>query len=219
MFIDALLLDCVAYGFAGGGEWVTLVNTQRSGRESRDSKRSRAKHYYVAPFENLDAAHRHLVVAAHNACLGRGHSFRFFDRMDYLLDDQVIGVADGTADQTLQLVKTYQFGSVEHGRIIEKPVDHAVDYGRGEKVLGPAPAYVVTADADGSSARTPISFTLDYDTGIVTFTATTGHIVRATGWFDVPVRFDMDKLMFTVGDKNAHTSDVELVEVWDEDAS
>jgi uncharacterized protein (TIGR02217 family) len=211
MFIDSLLLDRVAYGFSGGPEWVTLVVPQRSGQESRNSERSRPKHYYAAPYQNIDEDHRHLVVSAFNACMGRANTFRFFDRMDYSLDDAIIGTADGTADQEIQLVKPYSFGANSISRPITKPVDSAVNYGRGTNVLGAAPAYVITAD------NTPVSFALDYTTGIVTLTASEGAVIRATGWFDVQVRFDQDKLMMTRGNKNAHTTDVELVEVWDDD--
>lgn len=210
MFINALLLDCVAYGFTGGPEWLTNVVPLRSGHENRNAERTRPKHYYVAPYMNIDEDKRHLVVSAFNAAMGRAYSFRFFDRMDYALADQIIGTADGTADQQIQLIKTYGFGTVSAERIITKPVDSAVDYGRGENTLGPAPAFVIKADG------TPISFTLDYATGIVTLTAADGAVITASGWYDVPVRFDHDKLMMTRGNKNAHSSDIELVEDWDE---
>lgn len=210
-FIDALLLDKVAYGFSGGPDWLTTVVPLRSGRESRNAERSRPKHFYIAPYQNIDPEDRHIVVAAFNACLGRANSFRFFDRSDYLLDDAVVGTADGTAGQQLQIVKSYSFGAETITRIITKPVDSTVNYGRGERTLGPAPAFEVTAnDAPFSD------WVIDYLTGIVTLTAGNGQVIRVSGWFDVPVRFDQDRLMFTYGNKLSHSTDIELVEVWDE---
>lgn len=212
MFIDALLLDKVAYGFVGGPEWLTTVVPLRSGQESRNAERSRAKHYYTAPFQNINEEHRHLVISAFNACQGRLHSFRFFDRMDYLLDDQIIGTGDGSSEQQIQLVKTYPFGASSVQRRITKPIDAATNYGRGERTLGAAPAWILTADNVEFS-----DWSINYSTGLVTLTAGDGEVIRATGWFDVPVRFDQDRLMFARGNVNAHSTDIELVEVWDDD--
>lgn len=214
MFIDALLLDCVAYGFAGGPEWLTTVVPIKGGHENRNAERTRPKHGYSAPYQNIDEEKRHLVVSAFNACMGRANYFRFFDRLDYRLDDQIIGTADGETNQQIQLIKTYTFGAVTAERIITKPVDSTVNYGRGERTLGPAPAAALTADGSPFSA-----WTIDYSTGIVTLTAGAGQVIRASLWFDVPVRFDHDKLMLTRGNRNAHSTDVELLEVWDEAAA
>lgn len=210
MFIDALLLDKVAYGFAAGSEWLTLIAPLQNGHESRDGKRSRPKNHYICPYNNIDADNLALVRAAHNAAQGRLHTFRFFDRMDYQLTDQAIGIADGETDQEIQIVKTYAFGAASASRIVTKPVDAAVNYGRGERTLGPAPSFEVTADG------VPISAGIDYTTGIVTLTGSIGEVIRVSGWFDINVRFNQDKLMFARGNRNAHSSDVELIEVWDD---
>lgn len=205
-FINSLLLDRVAYGFAGGPTFATTQVKLHSGINRRNAERSRPLHRYSASFMNIQSEDLGVVVAAYNACLGATHSFRFFDRMDYKLDDEVIGTADGTTDQELQLIKTYSFGGTETERTITKPVDSTVDYGRGTNRLGAAPAFVIKADG------TPISFTLDYSTGIVTFTASAGESITASGWFDVPVHFVHDELMFSVNNLDAHSADIELAE-------
>ena len=205
-FIDSLLLDCVAYGFSGGPTWSTTRVTLASGMVRRNAERERPVYRYTAPFNNLKQEQLSVVVQAFNTCLGGLHSFRFFDRMDYLLDDAVIGTADGSAGQEIQLVKPYTFGAQTINRPIKKPVDSMVDYGRGERTLGPAPAFAVTANGS------PIAFTLDYTTGIVTLTGTAGHVIRASGWFDVPVYFEHDALNFALNNKNAHSTDVDLTE-------
>lgn len=214
-FINALLLDKVAFGFSCEREWLTTRVPIFGGKVARNSEWSRPKHHYIAPYENLDAEKRAIVVNAFNGVRGSAKAFRFFDRSDFTLDDQIIGTADGTSGQQIQLIKTYGFDGFpgeEETRIITKPVDSTVDYGRGVRVLGAAPAYIITAN------DVPISFTLDYLTGIVTLTATLGQIIRATGWFDVPVYFEYDRLAFAISNRSpggyVGSANVELTEDW-----
>jgi uncharacterized protein (TIGR02217 family) len=205
-FINSLLLDRVAYGFAGSYEFATTQVLLKSGRSVRNAERSRPKYRCSAPFNNIQVEHRALVVNAFNACLGPVQVFRFFDRDDYLLDDVTIGTAVGGADETMQLIKPYTFGGTTTNRNITKPVDSTVDYDRGEEVLGAAPALTLTED------DVSLAFTVDYLTGIVTFTSSAAKVIRATGWFDVPVHFEHDLLTFARNEQNAHTSDIDLVE-------
>lgn len=213
-FINSLLLDRVAYGFTGGPTWMTTKVMLRSGRVRRNAERSVPLHRYTLPYQNLQPEHRADVIEAFNACRGSLHSFRFFDRNDYQLDAVNIGTADGTTDQEIQLIKPYTFGGTTVNRTITKPVDSTVDYGRGTNRLGSAPAFVITAENPSASpvTATPISFTMDYSTGIVTLTSTNGYVIRATGWFDVPVYFEHDELQFSTNELDAHTTDIDLVE-------
>lgn len=217
-FIDALLLDKVAYGFSSDREWKTGTVELKGGMVQHDSFWTRPKHFFTAPYTNLDKAQQDVVVAAFNATRGPAKRFRFWDRADFQLVDQQIGVADGTTDQQIQLVKTYGFDTEEEIRIITKPVDSTKNYGRGTRIFGAAPAYVITADDPLSSSRTPVSFTLDYLTGIVTLTATASYIVRATGWFDVPVYFEQQRLSFVISNRSSGgyvgSAVVELTEDW-----
>ena len=214
-FIDSLLLDRLAYGFSGGPVYDTTKVELRSGRIKRNANRSKPRHRYTAPFNHIQPAHVSTLTAAFNACLGSTNSFRFFDRNDYLLTAVNIGTATGATDQTLQLIKPYSFGATTTNRTITKPVDSTASYGRGESVLGAAPAFVFTEEnltASPQVAATPISFSLDYATGIVTFTSTIGYTIRATGWFDVPVFFARDELSISAMDKNAFSTDIDLLE-------
>ena len=209
-WIDSpLLLDRVAYGFMVSRIFVVTQVQLFSGKDKRNAETTRPRHRCEAPYSNIQADHHALVVDAFNACLGPVHSFRFFDRMDYLLDDVIIGTADGGTDQEIQLIKPHAFGGQTTDRIITKPVDSAVDYQRGEEVLGAAPAYIITAD------NTPISFSIDYTTGIMTLTETLDEVIRATGWFDIPVHFEHAQLSFSINEKNAHSSDIDLIEDFD----
>lgn len=207
-YIDYLLLDKVAYGLQVGPTFNTTEVMLNNGHDRRNANWSRPKHRANAPFQNLSSEDMDQVRTAFNVCQGKAHSFRFFDRFDYELADEVIGTADGTTDQQLQITKSYTLYGLTTTRIITKPVDSTKDYGRGENVLGPAPAMVVKADG------TPITATIDYQTGIVTFTATNGQEITVSGWFDIAVRFEDDELFISRDERDAHNASVNLVEDW-----
>jgi uncharacterized protein (TIGR02217 family) len=190
MFIDDTLLDRVAYGFTGGPTWATTRVQLISGRTKRNAERSLPLHRYSAPYDRIQDTDHATVLAAYMACIGPIHSFRFKDRSDYQLSDVTIGTAAGGADETMQLVKPYSFGSETLERKITKPVA----------------GITLTEDDVG------LAHTIDLLTGIVTFTSSAGKVIRATGEFDVPVYFDDDSMDFTFDNWAAHSTDVNLIE-------
>lgn len=204
-FQDERLLEHVSYGFTGGPSYTTTRSRLFSGFERRNAERSRPLYRFRAPYNKIKPQHHAALQAAYIACLGPVYSFRFKDWSDYRLENAVIGSADGTADQELQIVKPYSFGTLTVNRIITKPVDSAV-YSIANGYVADAVALSVTAN------DTPIAFSLDYDTGILTLTGTEGHVIRVTGEFDVPVYFDEDQLEFDFVNWEAHSSDIRLVE-------
>lgn len=213
-YIDYLLLDRFAFGTQVAPSFNTTELTLDNGQDRRNAKWSRPKHVIDAPFQGLTKAQMDAVRDVFMVCQGRARSFRVFDRSDFRLTDEVIGTADGTTDQTIQLIKTYTVYGLSTVRTITKPVDSTRDYGRGTNAFGAAPALVIKA------AGTPISFSCDYTTGIITLTGTLGEEITATGWFDVPMRFDDDRLFFSVDNKDqaggdyTYSSSVNLIEDW-----
>ena len=189
-FIDTALLDRVAYGFTGGPTWATTRVQLISGRTKRNAERSLPLHRYTAPYDRIKDADHATVLSAYMACIGPIHSFRFKDRSDYQLSDVIIGTAAGGADETMQIVKPYTFGTETLERTITKPVS----------------GITLTEDDVG------LAHTIDLLTGIVTFTSSAGKVIRATGEFDVPVYFDDDSMDFTFDNWAAHSTDVNLKE-------
>jgi len=189
-FIDARLLDKVAYGLTSSPTWQTTRVALRSGRVKRNAERSLPLHRFKAPFNNLLPADRDIVVATYIACLGPVHSFRFKDWADYSLANVIIGTATGATNETMQLIKPYTFGSSTVNRKITKPVAG------------------ITLTHNAIS----LSHTINLLTGIVTFTTTAGHVIRATGSFDVPVYFNDDDLSFDFETWQALSVDIELLE-------
>ena len=170
MFNETRLLDSVAYGSEFGQEFSTNIVQLRSGFERRNINWSAPLAKYSVIYGALLEEDHILVRNAHMSCFGSAIGFRFKDELDYTATDEPIGVGTGSS-QSLQLTKTYSFGPLDLVRDIKKPVS-------------------ATIFADGVE----ISSTLDTTTGIVTFTATVSTDITWSGEFDVPVRFDSDRL-------------------------
>jgi len=190
-FIEALLLDKVTYGFVGGPTFATTKVELYSGIVARNAERSRPVYKYSAPYENIQQGDHDLMINAYNACLGGLYGFRFKDWADYTLTDEDIGTAVGGVDETMQLIKTYSFDTINTVRTIVKPV-----------------AGTISIEEDGS----PLASTFDTTTGIVTFTSSAGKVITATGEFDVPVMFESDNLQFNFANYRTHSTDIGLNE-------
>jgi uncharacterized protein (TIGR02217 family) len=195
MFIEERLLDCVAYGTAGGPTWLTRRVTLKSGVTRRNPHRTRPLYKFAVIFKNLEPGGHADVIAAFNACMGGVHSFRLKDWSDFEAQDELVTTLGTGAEQTVQLSKAYTFGPLGVTRPIRKPV-----------------AGTVTLTANNA----PIDAEVDYTTGMVTYTAPESAVVRWSGEFDVPVMFSDDELPFSFDNRNAAglflTADVGLEE-------
>lgn len=193
MFNESRLLDCVAYGSEFGQEFNTRITELRSGHERRNINWTAPLGRYSVIYQNLKEADHVLVKAAHMASHGSAIPFRFKDWSDFQAANQQIGTGTGSA-QTLQLVKRYPFGPIELVRQIKKPV-------------------IAQIFEDGQ----PANATVNMNAGVVTITAAPGSIITWTGEFDVPVRFDSDRLdcqpVARTGGRFILSSDVTLTEV------
>jgi uncharacterized protein (TIGR02217 family) len=172
MFNETRLLDCVSYGSQFGQEFNTRITTLKSGHERRNANWTLPLGRYSVSYDALAPADHPLVRGAHMSCMGSLIAFRFKDWTDYQAQRQQIGIGTGTP-QTLQLVKNYTFGPLSLARTIKKPVvSTVVIYGYD----------------------LPLAAAVDYTTGLVTVTAPTGAPITWSGEFDVPVRFESDRL-------------------------
>ena len=138
------------------------------------------------------------VIAFFAARMGQLYGFRWKDWTDFkssvpsadpTAHDQDIGVGDGTAT-VYQLQKAYASGGQTYLRPISKPV-----------------AGSVLVAVDGVEQTEGADFSVDLTTGIVTLTAAPANGVTVTAGFhfDVPVRFDTDRIetslaTFSAGD-------------------
>jgi uncharacterized protein (TIGR02217 family) len=189
MFHDIRFPTSISRGAHGGPERRTDIVTLGSGFEERNSRWADSRRSYNAGYGVRSLDDLHAVIAFFEERRGRLHGFRWRDHADWKSGppdstpgplDQVIGAGDGTTAQ-FQLSKTYGSAFAPWSRQIDKPVQGTVQV------------------AVGAVLQTPAThFTLDATTGVVTFLP--GHIPAAgatitAGYeFDVPVRFDTDKL-------------------------
>lgn len=172
----------IAYGAVGGPSFSTGVVMTASGRESRDSRWAYPLHSWdvsqginsQSDFETL----RNFFMAVGR---GRQHGWRFKDWADYTAT-HAQGVVTAITSTTFQLVKRYTSGSQTQDRVIYKPVTGTLEI----KVSG-----VVTAH------------TVDTVTGIVTIaSAPSASAVTWSGEFDVPMRFDTDRMQASIASRN-----------------
>ena len=194
MFNEARLLDCVAYGSQFGYRYNTRINELRNGVERRNAEWERPLMRGTVIFQNLRQGDADAVIAAHHACMGSLVGFRVKDWFDFKAENEFIGTATGVAQQ-MQLIKTYTFGSFSNHRVIYKPVNGTV------KIF---------------SNEFEIPATIDYTTGIVSFSAQPGNDITWSGEFDVPVRFEDDEMSFSIDNNSGEfvvNNDVGFIEV------
>jgi uncharacterized protein (TIGR02217 family) len=165
----------VSLGARGGPGRATDIVTLESGREERNARWAHSRRRYDAGYGVKSRADMQAVLAFFEERRGRFHSFRWHDALDHSSDGrQVLGIGDGET-VGFQLVKRYGAAFDPYARPISKPV-----------------AGSVTAYVDDEAV--PVA--VDASTGIVTFDAPPmeGAEVAASFEFDVPVRFDSDRL-------------------------
>lgn len=176
-FDDVRLPEDVEEGAHGGPMWQTTIVSLSSGSEQRNQDWSIQRCKYDIGYGIQSIADFEEVLAFFYARRGRARGFRFKDWMDYQLDNELIGTGNGS-QTVFQTIKTYEgSGPHSYGRKITRPI--ATDFEvRVNNVL----------------KATPGDYSLDDDTGLITFTSPVGNLlpVRVTGEFDVPCRFDTD---------------------------
>ncbi len=195
MFNETRLLDVVDYGTTFESSFNTRVVKLKSGRERRNADWDVPMGQFSVLYSVLQKEHHREVVQAHMASMGRLIPFRFKDWSDFQAEDEPLTLGNGTS-QSVQLCKTYTFGPLEFEKPIFKPVPDSV---------------VIFEDG------VPIPATVDYTTGIVTFTAAPGSVISWSGEYDKPVRFESDKLALESRSWSERglvlTSNVDLLEV------
>lgn len=164
----------VALGARGGPERATDIVTLASGREERNSRWAHARRRYNAGYGIKSHSDMQAVLAFFEERRGRFHSFLWRDGLDHAATDEAIGIGDGTT-VSFQLTKRYGASFDPYLRPITKPV-----------------AETLAVKVDG----VPTAVEVEAMTGMVTFAVAPeeGAAISASFEFDVPVRFDTDRL-------------------------
>jgi len=197
----------LSFGSVGGPERRTDIVTLSNGFEERNTPWAHARRRYDAGVGMRSLDDIETLISFFEARRGQLIGFRWKDWSDFksskaLADvdfrDQVIGEGDGAA-HVFQLHKVYRSGEARYTRPILKPVAGTVRVG--------------VADTEQQEA---VDFTLDTARGEITFAVapSPGEQVTAGFEFDVPVRFDTDRIQTSVASFQAgDMPNVPVVEV------
>ncbi len=208
-FHEVRFPTAISRGAQGGPERRTDVVVLGSGHEERNARWADSRRSYNAGYGVKSLDDLHAVIAFFEERRGRLYGFRWRDHLDFKSgppqqavssNDQVIGTGTGAQD-AFQLVKTYGSAYAPWVREIKKPV-----------------AETVRIAVAGAAKTMGTHFTLDAATGVVTFLAgdvpAVGAIVTAGYEFDVPVRFDADRLEISMsGFQHGVIPNIPIVEV------
>jgi len=197
----------LSFGAVGGPERRTEVVTLANGFEERNTPWAHSKRRYDAGLGMRSLDDVELLIAFYEARQGQLYGFRWKDWADYKsgkasvdphFEDQVIAIGDGVTS-AFPLTKTYASGEAKYVRPITKPV-----------------AGTVVVGIQGDQQQEAIHFDVDTATGVITFNhpPDIGVEVTAGFEFDVPVRFDTDRIQTSVASFQAgEVPNVPVVEV------
>jgi len=204
-FHEVRLPDRISFGSSDGPVYSTEVVVTASGYEQRNRNWRDARADYDIATGIQTAEDLKALTAFFRARAGRAYGFRFKDWADYSSAghgqdpspfDQPLGTGDGVTT-AFQLVKQYGDDESPAARDIVKPVDG-------------------TVRVAVNGVETVEGWSCNPASGIVTFDAppAPGSALTAGFEFDVPVRFDMDRLSvsleaFEAGEANS----IRLVEI------
>ncbi len=186
----------ISYGSTGGPEYSTDIVVTHGGHEKRNINWQDARARYNVAHGVKTQAQLDNLIGFFRARKGRANGFRFKDWTDYKASGQIIGTGDDTQTQ-FQLVKDYTSGPATESRSVTKPVTSSVS--------------IYIDDVLQTSG-----FSIDTSTGLIDFTTApaNGEVIKADFEFDVPVRFDTDRLSATLDTFGSYSwNDIPLVEL------
>ena len=202
-FHDVLFPPAVSFGATGGPERRNEIVALTSGREKRNARVSLSRRRYDAGTGIRSLKDLHDVVAFFEARRGSLHAFRFRDPFDMKSCrpqatpsplDQTLGTGDG-ATLRFALVKVYGEGADAYHRPIARPRPESLRVAVGG----------VEAGFTFDEARAEIVFA---DVPAVGVAITAGYE------FDVPVRFDAERIEISITSfKAGQIPSIPLVEV------
>lgn len=206
-FHDVLFPLAVALGSTGGPERRTEIVALGSGREERNQRWAVSRRRYDAGTGVKTLDDLYAVVDFFEERRGQLYGFRFHDPLDHKScapgqdhagTDQLLGVGDGV-ETDFALIKTYGdlFAPFKRPIMLPREGEIAVDVGGVARVLG----------ADFTFADGMISF-------LPHAVPPLGAAVSAGYAFDVPVRFDTDRLAVSISQFRAGAiPSIPLVEI------
>ncbi len=186
-FHDVRFPTALSQGSSGGPERYTEIVTLANGYEERNSPWETSRRRYDAGLGVRSLDDIETLIAFFEARRGRLFGFRWRDWADWRSCpasgapsgvDQAVAIGDGT-QTTFPICKHYASGGQSYARVIDRPV-----------------AGTVRVSVGGIEALEGVEWALDPITGRLVFSMPplAGAEITAGYEFDVPVRFDTDRL-------------------------
>ena len=208
-FHEVRFPTAISLGASGGPERRTEIVVLGSGAEERNQRWAASRRVYNAGYGVKTIVDLEAVIAFFEERRGRLHGFRWKDHHDFMscpatnapsATYQAIGTGDGITD-SFQLVKCYGSAYAPWLRTVAKPI-----------------AGTVQIAVSGMPQTQGTDFVCDAATGIVTFDVQSippeGAAVTAGFEFDVPVRFDADRLEVNLdGFRHGSIPSIPVVEI------
>lgn len=197
-FVEIRFPEDISYGSSGGPSFSTDIVINHSGYENRNSNWSNPLAAYNVIHAVKTQVQLDEIIHFFRARKGRAVGFRFKDWSDYQASGSVLGQGDGSITD-FQLVKNYSNGGITVQRAIKKPVESS---------------YSIFINSVLQNDTT--DYTLDLTTGIISFMVppSNGAIISADFEFDVPVRFDTDRISVSLDNYGIHSIEtLPLVEI------
>lgn len=197
----------LSFGSLGGPERLTDIVTLANGFEERNTPWAQSRRRYDAGVALRSLDDIEALIAFFEARRGQLFGFRWKDWTDFKSGrakaapdyrDQVIGVGDD-ATVSFPLLKTYRSGEQVALRPVVKPVKGTVRIGLSNDEM-----------------QEGVHYEVDTATGIVTFSEPPNRDVPITAGyeFDVPVRFDTDRIQTSLASFQAgEVPNVPVVEI------
>lgn len=191
MFHEIRFPANLSFGSVGGPERRTEIVTLTNGYEERNTPWAHSRRRYDAGLGLRALDDVAALLDFYEARSGQVHGFRWKDWSDFKscppsrqprFDDQIIARGDGVR-VTFQLIKAYASGPGRYERPVTKPVANTVRAGVG-----------------GSERFPDGDYEVDFETGLITFAEPPEPDAEVTAGyeFDVPVRFDTDRITVSV---------------------
>lgn len=214
-FHEVRFPEFISVGAVVGPRWKTSIVEYATGKEQRNQEHENSRIEADVSQAIQEIAEYDTILGFFRARRGKLHGFRFKDWTDYLLFQEPTNPATGDGFITqFQIIKTYETASEPptSGSIRPQVRDIIkLRGGTGDPIVTPDTPGVVVRN-NGSSVT--VIFTgspsnsevlVDVNTGFLTFglAPSDTNTVDFTGEFDVPMRFDVDRLPTTIEDFNA----------------
>lgn len=207
-YIRTYIRTCEGYGWEGGPSFSTRIVQKANGRERRNADWANAHYFFSLPFNNITQPQYVPILEMYLNRMGAWGCFLFRNPLDWWAQDAIFATAE-PGQTEFQLGKMCIKDGVSFFRKIYAlylPDDSN-------------PENAAESDIEVTANGSPVSVTVDPDRGVIVTDSpmSGGEVMRWTGGFSHWVRFNSDKLPFSIDNKSGEdyvvNGTVDLMEI------